>query len=235
MKVKFIFFERCLLSLILILFSLFWTKAYGQQTLHGKIIDSLTNQPIAFAYITLSDNRTGTSTDIEGKFSLVLPENYSGLIYFSHVSYQKKILPLSSLKRTSTISLLAIATELQEVAVIATREENPAFRIIRQAIAHKKDHDPDRLKSYEYISYNKFLATLSEPKKPLDSILKKMKSKDTVKLLKNKKALIKFDSLAKTTHFFLSESVTEKQKINPVLNTNSTATETQHHNLVPPV
>ncbi|MGC4023361.1 MAG: DUF5686 family protein [Cyclobacteriaceae bacterium] len=101
------------------------------------------------------------------------------------------------------------------MAITATKEENPAFRIIRQAIAHKKDHDPDQLQSYEYVSYNKFLVTLSEPTKPLDSILKKMKSKDTIKLAKNKKNIIKFDSLSKTTHFFLSESVTEKQKINP--------------------
>ena len=199
------------LALIGILFSSFSFA----QSIRGIVIDSVGRQPIAFASVTLEDGRTGTSTDIEGTFNLAIPANYPGAIYLSHVSYQKRIVSLSYLKTHSIISLIPSSTLLQEVAVTATKEENPAFRIIRQAIAHKKDHDPDHLKSYEYISYNKFLVTMSGSRLPYDSILARIKKKDSVKQAKARKNFTTFDSLLKTTHFFLSESVTEKQKINP--------------------
>ncbi|MGC4023362.1 MAG: carboxypeptidase-like regulatory domain-containing protein [Cyclobacteriaceae bacterium] len=63
----------------------------SSQTLtRGIVVDSLTRQPIAFASIVLDDNRTGTSSDIEGKFSFTIPKDYAGSITLSHISYQKK-------------------------------------------------------------------------------------------------------------------------------------------------
>ena len=189
--------------------------ALCQRSLQGTLIDSVSRSPVAFANVTLKDGRTGTSTDIEGNYSLTIPPGYSGDIYLSHVSYQKRIVSLSYFKTHSVISLIPSSTLLQEVAVTVTKEENPAFRIIRQAVAHKRDHDPDNLKSYKYISYNKFLVTMSGSSLPYDSILARIKKKDSVKQAKARKTFTTFDSLLKTTHFFLSESVTEKQKINP--------------------
>ncbi|MBS1680502.1 MAG: carboxypeptidase-like regulatory domain-containing protein [Bacteroidetes bacterium] len=205
-------------------------------------MDSLTRQPIAFASIMLDDNRTGTSSDIEGKFTLMLPANYTGKVTVSHVSYEKKLLGVNYFHTHRIVALMPSTTLLQMVAVTATKAENPAFRIIRQAIAHKKEHDPDHLKSYEYISYNKFLVTMSAPSAHMDSVIQQIKAgtykpkpkikqkdlhtsvfkkrksptkPDTVKIKKNRQRLVSFDSLVRTTHFFLSESVTEKQKINP--------------------
>lgn len=189
--------------------------AKSQDTFRGTVIDSISRQPIAFVNVVLQDGKTGTSTDIEGNFSLKIPAEYTGSIVFSHVSYQTRSVSLLFLEKNPVISLLPSATVLQEIAVTATKEENPAFRIIRQAIAHKKENNPDHLKSYEYISYNKFLTTLSAPSQPTDSLIKKIKSKDSVKIKKERKKITTFDSLAKTSHFFLSESVTQTQKINP--------------------
>lgn len=56
---------------------------------------------------------------------------------------------------------------------------------------------------------------MSEANRPYDSILKRIKSKDSLRQAKARKTFTSFDSLLKTSHFFLSESVTQKQKINP--------------------
>lgn len=189
--------------------------AKSQDVFHGTVIDSISKQPIAFVSISLQDGKTGTATDIEGNFSLRIPAGYVGSVVFSHVSYRRRVVSLSFLRENSSLFLFPSATVLQEFAVTATKAENPAFRIIRQAVAHKKDNDPDNLKSYEYISYNKFLSTLSAPSQSNDSLIKKIKSKDSVKIKKEKKKILTLDSLAQTTHFFLSESVTQTQKINP--------------------
>ncbi len=192
----------------------FYSKAVGQTILRGKMIDSVTLQPIAFANLSLEDGRTGTTTEIEGNFTLTIPPGYTGSIYISHVSYQKRILPLSYLQSHSEILLQPSAAQLHEVDIVASRLENPAFAIIRKAVDHKKENDPSSLKSYEYISYNKFFITMSEPSQRTDSLVQKLKT-DTVKLKKGQKNLLKFDSLIRTTNLFLSESVTEKQVINP--------------------
>ena len=193
-----------------------FSSASGQTTIQGKVIDSLSRQPIAFANLTLENGRSGTTTEIEGNFLLTFPQGYNGLVYISHVSYQRIALPLSYFKTHKTIALQPASTLLREVAVTGKEEENPAFRIIRQAVANKKQNDPIHLKSYQYISYNKFLVTLSAPSAHDDSVIQKLKNRnDTVKLKKNQKELLSFDSTMRTMHIFLSESVTEKQVINP--------------------
>jgi hypothetical protein len=189
--------------------------AKSQDIYRGTVTDSVTRQPIAFVTVSLQDGKTGTSTDIEGNFSLKVPASYDGYVAFSHVSYQGRIVPLAILRDNPIIFLLPAASVLREFEVTATKEENPAFRIIRGAVAHRKENDPASLKSYEYISYNKFLSTLSAPVEPNDSLIKKIKSKDSVKVKKETGKILKLDSIAKTTHFFLSESVTQTQKINP--------------------
>ncbi|GHN03284.1 hypothetical protein WSM22_47730 [Cytophagales bacterium WSM2-2] len=200
---------------IAVLVAVICFNTQAQTTIRANVIDSLSRQPVAFANISLEDGRTGTTAEIEGKFVLNIPTNYSGAIFVSHVTYQRRVIPLSYFKNHQSISLLPASNVLQEVAVTAKKEENPAFRIIRQAVAHKKDHDPDYLKSYEYISYNKFLVTMSAAKRPYDSVIARIKNPDSVKQVKARKEYTSFDSLLRTTHFFLSESVTEKQKINP--------------------
>ncbi len=204
------------LLLLTIIGSILYSTAVGQVTLRGRMMDSVSLQPIAFANLSLEDGRTGTTTEIEGNFTLTIPSGYSGNIYISHVSYQKRILPLSYFQQHSEILLQPSASQLHEVDIVASRLENPAFAIIRKAVEHKKENDPSNLKSYEYISYNKFLITMSESSKRMDSIINELKNRpDSVQLKKGQKNLLKFDSLVNTTHFFLSESITEKQVINP--------------------
>src|SRR6478736_3566884 len=91
----------------------------GQGAIQGKLVDSLTRQPIAFANLSLEDGRTGTTTEIEGNFSLSVPSGYTGNIYISHVSYKKRILPLTYFHSHSEISLLPSSTQLHEVGIIA--------------------------------------------------------------------------------------------------------------------
>jgi len=156
--------------------SILCSAAVGQITLRGRILDSVSLQPIAFANLSLEDGRTGTTTEIEGNFALAIPSGYTGSIYLSHVSYQKRILPLPYFQSHSEILLQPSAAQLHEVDIVASRLENPAFAIIRKAVDHRKENDPSNLESYQYISYNKFLVTMSEPSKRMDSIVNALKA-----------------------------------------------------------
>lgn len=201
-------------SLLLIIFLLVASNASAQNIIRGTFLDSLTKQPIAFVHILLDDGKTGATSDIEGNFECKLSSNYSGLLTTSHISYKKVIFRPSDVLRNHTIFLAPSSTLLKEVEF--TAEENPAFRIIRKATANREKNDPENLKSYQYISYNKFLATVSESSKKSDSTIQKLKTQpDSIKLTKDQKAMLKFDSMFQHSHLFMSESVTEKKVIRP--------------------
>lgn len=187
------------------------TSAYSQ-TISGKIIDSLRLEPIAFANVVLADGIHGTTTDIEGNFKLHVPVGYSQFITISHVSYQKVKLPISYFQTKKIVLLKASNWVLGEVVINAG--ENPAFRIIRQAVKNKKQNDPDNLNSYQYYSYNKFII------KPTELSAKYKQKSDSLRSIsgtktKTEKDLVEWDSLSSRMNFFISESVTEKKVMNP--------------------
>lgn len=199
-------------KLIFLLYLFALNRSYSQELIKGTFLDSLTRQPVAFVNVVLDDSKTGTTSDIEGNFSLMIPAGYKGLIRTSHVSYQKRDLKMVHFDKI--ILLRPSSTMLKEIEF--TAEENPAFKIIRKAIANKGANNPENLRSYRYISYNKFLVTFSAPTAKSDSLITALRNRpDTVKLKKGQKGMLKFDSLVQSTHFFLSESVTEKKVIRP--------------------
>ncbi|HEY9004861.1 MAG TPA: DUF5686 family protein, partial [Ohtaekwangia sp.] len=200
-------------ALLFLLLAMAYTGR-AQSVISGKVIDSLTQQPIAFVSVTLQDGRHGTNSDIEGNFKLSIPAGYTGAVFLSHVSYQKATLPLSAFHQKITIVLKQNSTLLSELTVLSG--ENPAFKIIRQAIEHRKENDPKNLKSYSYTSYSKFLVTPSEPDRKTDSLLYVWQHQpDSVKLTKDQKDIMQFNKLAEMSNLFLSESVSEKKVMNP--------------------
>lgn len=183
------------------------------QSISGKVVDSLKNESVAFANISLSDGVRGTTSDITGNFSLRIPADYTGMILISHVSYQRVSLPVSYFTKSKIVQLKPSETVLSELTFFA--EENPAFRIIRKAVANREKHDPDKLRSYRYISYNKFLVTPDDPRASTDTIIKSLNLKERSSLSEKQKDFLFIDSLYKKNHVFLSESVTEKKVLNP--------------------
>jgi len=177
------------------------------QKIEGTLYDSIIRQPIAFAYLTLDDRRTGTATDIDGKYVLTVPQGYSGNVTISHVSYRTLTTSIRFLGTHPDLFLLPASNQLQEVVVNAG--ENPAWEIIRKAVVNSEKHDPKNLSSYHYTSYNKMTATLYGKPFNVDSLIltsvvndKPLRKKDT--------AILKSEKMLEQQHIFMSESVTDK-------------------------
>lgn len=192
-------------------FLFFATTSYAQ-VISGKIVDSLKREPVAFANIVLADGIHGTTSDIEGNFKLSVPAGYQQAITISHVSYQKTKLPLSFFNKYRVIKLKPSEMVLSEVVVKAG--ENPAFRIIRNAVKNKSRNDPDNLESYQYHSYNKFIIKPSEMSDPYKKRVDSLRNGSSA-ATKKQKELLQWDSISSRIHFFMTESVTEKKVINP--------------------
>ncbi len=187
----------------------------AQVVLKGQILDKSTRDPIAFANISYNNGRSGTSTDIEGQFTLSLSEEYSGEIIVSHVAYEKLVFTYLDFKKSHALILLKpISLTLQEVTVVAG--ENPAHSLIRNVIRNRYKNNPDKLRDYQYISYNKVVFAPSEVDAKTDSTVNALLAiRDTSELKKDQKELITFDSLSRRMNFFMSESVTNKKVLNP--------------------
>lgn len=180
------------------------------QALRGTVIDSVTSEPLAFATLALGDRRSGTTTDIDGRFHLTLARDYAGKILISHVGYQTRAVPVSHLRVMTTIRLQPAAQQLGEVVIRANA--NPAWRIIRKATNAKESHRPDRLETYAYKSYTKVIFKLDGPPVVADSL---RKQNENQKLTANDSLSLSADSLRKKQHILVTESVGEKFYVRP--------------------
>lgn len=72
--------------IVLLLCWVNWSEA--QNIVSGRVVDSLTNEPVAFATVYLDGTTVGTTTDDDGRFSLdVNPRYLPATIIVSHLNY----------------------------------------------------------------------------------------------------------------------------------------------------
>jgi len=144
--------------LLLILFAC--TLSHAQERLlKGQVVDSKTKAPLAFVSIAVKNTTLGTSSDINGKFSLKLPGKSCELVV-SAVGFDRIVYACNALYQQGflIVPLVEKVTDLQEVVI--RPKENPAFRIIRLAVKNKSLNDPSQIPAFRYNTYNKLIATL---------------------------------------------------------------------------
>jgi len=141
-----------LLSCFVLLVSasvLFPVASFSQKsTLSGFVYDAKTRSPLAFSSVVC--DKAGTTTDIDGRFSLAVATD-SAEILVTHVGYHSKRQRITNRSKELTIFLEAAEAGLENVTI--TPGENPSLRIIRLLQQNKKKHDPKYIASYEYNAY----------------------------------------------------------------------------------
>lgn len=139
-------------------FALGWLVAQAARgqafTVSGRVTDAQTGDPVPFAAVGLKGRPTGTNTNFEGYYTLKTSA-LSDSIFVSALGFRVKAKALDPAAPSQTVHFQLEATSyaLQEVKVYAG--ENPAYRVVRQAVAAKRRHDWRRLTAYEYDSYSK--------------------------------------------------------------------------------
>ena len=123
----------------------------------GLILDKETKEALAFVNLISADGRYGTTTDIDGKFKLVLPTGIDS-IRISYLGYKTSYVLTSNLKGPKTIYLKSRKYDLNEYEVFPGK--NPAHRIITNVIRNRDINNPQKLKSYAYTTYDKMVITI---------------------------------------------------------------------------
>lgn len=138
---------------LFLLFFLVSFQSYAQFVIQGKVTDSETGDPIPFASVLLKGTTTGISTDFEGNYMLesrILTDSITAM----YLGYLPVVKPLQNIP-SQTINFQLKPSDFELEAFVFEAGENPAFEIIRQAVARKKDFDKRNISAYQTKNYTK--------------------------------------------------------------------------------
>ena len=152
-----------------------WSQIKGQVLDEHKL-------PIPYANVMVLNSYIGVSANENGFFELPIKDTGTYTIVFKSIGYkneQKKIV-ITQLPYVVNVALQTEVNTLDEM-VIAAKKEDPAYDIIRNAIANKKKNQ-EKIKGYTVDFYSKgsfiidslpdaiLFVNLKDEKKELDSI-----------------------------------------------------------------
>lgn len=177
----------------------------AQMLLSGEVIDAATFKPVAFVHVyDPAHPDRGTYTDIDGRFSIrvdAIPVD----LHFSIIGYQKHKQRIQT--TTAQVRISASAVELPVVTF--SPGQNPAEILIKRLINKRDTLNPNKLGSYTYTAYHKFLFTgLGEDKSMPDSTKNlQYNTDDTLQQ--------QLGSILQRQHLFINETVSEKRFMKP--------------------
>ncbi len=154
------------LTLLIFCTSLFLTTL-GQQTIRGMVFMADSREPLPFVPVIIRGSVTGAQTDFDGKFVIKIEKGGDSLVA-TYLGFKRMARPIKAGVPDQEINFpleVDPGQELEEVVVDAG--ENPAHRIIRNAVKHKKLNNRDNLSAYEYETYNKIEFDLNRIPKEL--------------------------------------------------------------------
>lgn len=132
------FMLRIILIVLLFLYSLIYcgiAYAQGKVSIIGKVTDKSNNEELIGANVLVVGTTSGSSTDIDGNYSIknLNPGSYS--LKISYVSYQSMVIEKVEVKSgevtTLNISLTPASTELEEVVVTAEALKNTEANVLK--------------------------------------------------------------------------------------------------------
>ena len=82
----------------------------------GKVSDAQTGESIIGAIIYLKSTTNGTTTDLDGKYSITVPDR-NAILVFSFMGYAKQEIVVGN-QTTINVALVILATELEQVVVV---------------------------------------------------------------------------------------------------------------------
>ena len=106
---------------LLVLFPLIFSNAKPEIRLEGTVLNQKNGTPIPLVNVYDSDSETGEITDSEGRFSIVLKEQETASIAFSHIAFDSHYQNFDSSQSGLVIKLNETLIQLDDIVVTSTR------------------------------------------------------------------------------------------------------------------
>lgn len=92
------------LSIFLVMLSY---TLFAQLIINGRVLDKETDEPIPFMSIGINESTVATISELNGEFSLEIPQEYMGsVITFSALGYKRQLIPIDEFKRNGFKEIL---------------------------------------------------------------------------------------------------------------------------------
>ena len=152
-----------ILTILLFVFSV---SINAQNRIDGIVVDDKTNERLAFVNIVINEDGTlGTTTDIDGSFSITTKKEINKLT-FSFVGYEKKTIDIEVGQENISVRLKPQHIYLSEVVIDGSND--PANRIIDSVFKYRDSNNPKSLDSYYYKIYDNMVFTLDSTSPLID-------------------------------------------------------------------
>ncbi len=92
-------------------------EGFGRHEVNGRVLDAENGEAIVGAHVSIKGTSTGTTTDLDGKFSILVPGGET-ILLFSYVGYEIFEIPAGGLTNIE-VSLKEGAQALEEVVITA--------------------------------------------------------------------------------------------------------------------
>lgn len=148
-------YRKFILTILLFVFSI---SINAQNRINGIVVDDKTNERLAFVNIVINDDGTlGTTSDIDGKFSITTKKEINNLT-FSFVGYEKEKVEIKNDQDEIIVKMKPQNVQLSEIVIDASN--NPANRIIDSVLKYRDSNNPKNLDSYYYKIYDNMVFTI---------------------------------------------------------------------------
>lgn len=149
-------------------FTLIAWGVYAQEAMiRGTVYDDSTEEVLPFASLVYKGTAIGTSTDMNGRFSLAVPKDEKTLqvSYLGYSTQEIQILPTHSHQLDIRLKPEGIA--LKEVTIRPTKEKyskknNPAVMFVKRMIELRESNAPRNKDYFQYDLYEKIMLGLNE-------------------------------------------------------------------------
>ena len=139
-------------------------QAPPKYKLSGVVIDQVTQEIMPLVPVMIAGTPTGTNTNLDGDFFFFL-RNGVYIFEIKYLGYE----PFRDTLEVAGKDIVGLKFEIKPVSssleeVVITPGENPADRIVRNAIKHRRENSMEKLDAYEHDAYNKLVITLDNIK-----------------------------------------------------------------------
>ena len=171
--------KNCKFILIILLSFIFY-NVIGQedirvQNVKGSVVDAATREKLAFVNIVINEDGTlGTTTDIDGNFSINTKKDINTLT-FSFVGYEKKTINIDD-DSDIHVKLKPLTINLSEIVIDGSND--PANRIIDSVFKYRDSNNPKSLDSYYYKIYDNMIFTMDTSLLTFDEIRETLRHND---------------------------------------------------------
>ena len=127
-----------------ILISFLSLVSYAQTEITGKVADFMTFEPIESASVYIDKTTVGTITNVDGKFSLRVPQgNLSDTLIISSIGFKSYKMAIEEFENGSDIYLEEDVAPLDEVVLVVDSRPKTANDVMIRAIERLPDNLPE--------------------------------------------------------------------------------------------